>query len=562
MARLPQPGGDAGNWGAILNDYLSMSHKEDGVLKDGIITSTQLDSSINASMSRASTAIQPDELAVKYTLPSDGIPLSDIHKADLDEEYKNITFKPQYNITMSMFVNPSNRYRIEHAGGSTRWAVRIDTDEAAGSMYGVALSDVNLSEIVYDYTLTSRDWIVIGADDNSRAYIINGLHNGLILRIDGSSNLASRGNTIAASGANIANKPVKVIFGATTISVYEEVNAAWVLWTTIDKTAVGITRNRGGVINGSSNSGSQDMQVDILSATTEDPTLMPAGHSLDVTSIGQSAFNQNTDGFLLYSTNTESGIKKTDLSTLSALLGYTNDWFGKNIYLYGDSLSSTDYTWYASQLSEKTGANVTAGGRSGSTAAQQTNIAWLDSIVASSPDVVIYLTGGNDQGVAGTVGTFEDSPGESVVAEPDVSAIYQGSTYVESIAYVVKYLNSKMYNFKIGNSPPYTSTRKPKIILLNGLPQRRNNSTLTEAWNDPANHLRKVNAVREVADRYHVPLLDIFKLCGWDSSQEPYWTSPTNMTADNGVYTMDGLHPNSFGYDRLTTAIASFIKSI
>lgn len=32
MARLPQPGGDAGNWGEILNEYLSQVHNTDGTL--------------------------------------------------------------------------------------------------------------------------------------------------------------------------------------------------------------------------------------------------------------------------------------------------------------------------------------------------------------------------------------------------------------------------------------------------------------------------------------------------------------------------------------------------
>ncbi len=38
MTRLPQPGGDQGNWGDILNDYLSQAHNSDGTLKDGSIT--------------------------------------------------------------------------------------------------------------------------------------------------------------------------------------------------------------------------------------------------------------------------------------------------------------------------------------------------------------------------------------------------------------------------------------------------------------------------------------------------------------------------------------------
>lgn len=42
MARLPQPGGDAGSWGEILNDYLSQSHKADGTLKENVIAEAQL----------------------------------------------------------------------------------------------------------------------------------------------------------------------------------------------------------------------------------------------------------------------------------------------------------------------------------------------------------------------------------------------------------------------------------------------------------------------------------------------------------------------------------------
>lgn len=45
MARLPQPGGDNGNWGDILNDYLATSHNTDGTLKNGSVTSTTLSSS-------------------------------------------------------------------------------------------------------------------------------------------------------------------------------------------------------------------------------------------------------------------------------------------------------------------------------------------------------------------------------------------------------------------------------------------------------------------------------------------------------------------------------------
>ncbi|PID30166.1 hypothetical protein CR983_03135 [Candidatus Saccharibacteria bacterium] len=42
MARLPQPGGDAGNWGEILNAYLLETHKPDGSLKDSVVNANTL----------------------------------------------------------------------------------------------------------------------------------------------------------------------------------------------------------------------------------------------------------------------------------------------------------------------------------------------------------------------------------------------------------------------------------------------------------------------------------------------------------------------------------------
>jgi hypothetical protein len=44
MARLPIVGGDAGNWGTILNTYLQVSHASDGTLNSGVVGSSQLQS--------------------------------------------------------------------------------------------------------------------------------------------------------------------------------------------------------------------------------------------------------------------------------------------------------------------------------------------------------------------------------------------------------------------------------------------------------------------------------------------------------------------------------------
>lgn len=42
MARLPQPGSDAGQWGTILNDFLATAHTSDGNLKTGVVTTQKI----------------------------------------------------------------------------------------------------------------------------------------------------------------------------------------------------------------------------------------------------------------------------------------------------------------------------------------------------------------------------------------------------------------------------------------------------------------------------------------------------------------------------------------
>lgn len=50
MARLPQPGGDEGNWGSILNDYLLAAHDASGVLRADSVQETQLDPTVRTKL--------------------------------------------------------------------------------------------------------------------------------------------------------------------------------------------------------------------------------------------------------------------------------------------------------------------------------------------------------------------------------------------------------------------------------------------------------------------------------------------------------------------------------
>lgn len=83
MARLPTPGSDAGTWGEILNDFLSVTHQTDGRLKsdavdaatinDGAITNAKI--SPTADIAQSKIANLSDDLAAKQPLNDN---LSDI----------------------------------------------------------------------------------------------------------------------------------------------------------------------------------------------------------------------------------------------------------------------------------------------------------------------------------------------------------------------------------------------------------------------------------------------------------------------------------------------------
>ncbi len=53
MARLPIPGGDQGNWGQILNDYLATVHNSDGTLKDAAVPLAALSQEVKNKLNTA-----------------------------------------------------------------------------------------------------------------------------------------------------------------------------------------------------------------------------------------------------------------------------------------------------------------------------------------------------------------------------------------------------------------------------------------------------------------------------------------------------------------------------
>lgn len=75
MARLPQPGGDQGTWGDVLNTFLTVEHNTDGTLKKAGDITSALQTAQNAKTAADSAQASADS---KYAKPATGIPETDL----------------------------------------------------------------------------------------------------------------------------------------------------------------------------------------------------------------------------------------------------------------------------------------------------------------------------------------------------------------------------------------------------------------------------------------------------------------------------------------------------
>lgn len=220
---------------------------------------------------------------------------------------------------------------------------------------------------------------------------------------------------------------------------------------------------------------------------------------------------------------------------------------GKKILLYGDSISSSSYPWYKSTLEELTGAEVYAGGFPGYTTSRLAKDAQLQLIYDYKPDIILCLVGGNDAGVKGEVGTF-GATDEIPVNETDITQDYSGYAFIQAVSHIIRKINQHydMHENTHQLVADSISPEKPFLVFCTTLPQKRSNRF--NKFSQPDNWLRKRDAVVECCERYKVPCIDFYTLCDGDFSKEPYYTHPTDIHTNRGIYTMDGLHPNERGY--------------
>ena len=222
---------------------------------------------------------------------------------------------------------------------------------------------------------------------------------------------------------------------------------------------------------------------------------------------------------------------------------------GKTILLFGDSRSSSDYTWYKDLLEEKTGAIVLNNGSSGATPKSMITTGYLDRMLDIKHDICIMLLCGNISGYKESVGTFSyGSPlntwGESVVSRWNGEEEFDVNTFnkpIQHIDYIVQKYNKKFF-----------ADRKHKLYILTDIPSKR--SSEQHGYTVVCNY-GKSEMIKEVCSQNSVPYIDTMAKCRFNEDFEPSYTPPTDLTTNNGVYYMDGLHLNEYGNDVLTDVI-------
>lgn len=222
---------------------------------------------------------------------------------------------------------------------------------------------------------------------------------------------------------------------------------------------------------------------------------------------------------------------------------YGKSMTAKRILLYGDSISSEDYPWYNTHLmAESKASEVILGGFSGYTTSMLAQDSQLERIYDYNPDIIICLVGGNDTGKKNSVGTFNTTD-EPVVKETNINADYTGSFFIQAVSHIIRKINQHYHD----------TDQKPFLVFCTTLPQKRSNRF--NSFSQPDNWLRKRDAIVEACNKYNIKCIDLYNLCNWDFTKEPYWKQPTDLVNNRGVFTMDGLHPNENGYKDIARII-------
>ncbi|MBO5720929.1 MAG: SGNH/GDSL hydrolase family protein [Bacteroidales bacterium] len=235
------------------------------------------------------------------------------------------------------------------------------------------------------------------------------------------------------------------------------------------------------------------------------------------------------------------------------------------IVLYGASLCSDYYPWFKEWLEKYTGAEVINSGNPGWNVKQLASTDYYNKVKSLDADVVYVMLGGNDNGKE--VGTFGEVETQPLVDEIPLTESWsnaesnnKGYKFIQCLDYILRKLKAEYYNVQDNEK---TDKRFPYIVVGTFPSQHREGWQFTE-FNIPQNWLNKRNAIVECANRNNLPCIDVFSEIGIDWDKEPYYNQDFDYNAstgkptlvNRGIYTLDGLHLNEYGFERIARLLS------
>ncbi|HSX04878.1 MAG TPA: hypothetical protein VLF69_00170 [Candidatus Saccharimonadales bacterium] len=135
MARLPQPGGDDGTWGNILNDFLNQSFNVDGTLKAGSVASATIQTSAVGTTQLAdggvTTAKLTDGAVTTAKLTDGAVTVAKLSTTSTPGTNQTLS----YNGTGLAWTTPTGSGSVPDADATTKGLVQL-----AGDLSGTAAS--------------------------------------------------------------------------------------------------------------------------------------------------------------------------------------------------------------------------------------------------------------------------------------------------------------------------------------------------------------------------------------------------------------------------------------
>jgi hypothetical protein len=173
--RLPIPGSDDGDWGDILNSFLEVSLASDGTLNSNTVGTNQLQSnSVTNAQLDTPTQTTLASVASKYTLPSGGMPYTDL-AGNIPLSLLSITG----TASNSTYLRGDGSWTTPSSGSSTPPLEVISTITTSATLTAGYLTPVNANSAAVTATLPTgtNPGTQIGVsktDSSANAVTING----------------------------------------------------------------------------------------------------------------------------------------------------------------------------------------------------------------------------------------------------------------------------------------------------------------------------------------------------------------------------------------------------